>query len=83
MNVDRSKSGIILSDKFACVESVELASVEDSVKLHIFVDRASVEVFSDDYTACGAWQIFPSENSTGVSWSDSVDLTIYPMKSIW
>ncbi len=83
LNVDRSKSGIILSDKFACVESVELASVEDSVKLHIFVDRASLEVFSDDYTACGAWQIFPSENSTGVSWSDSVDLTIYPMKSIW
>ena len=61
---------------------------DGSVELHIYVDKASVEIFSNDYTAAGANQIFPTPTSLGASViveGDPVkaDIDIYPMKSIW
>jgi len=61
---------------------------DGSVELHIYVDKASVEVFSSNNTAAGANQIFPTPTSLGASVlveGDPVkaDIDIYPMKSIW
>lgn len=89
LSIDRSKSGIILSEKFAEVNSQTVESNENgTIDLHIYVDRASVEVFAGNGRAAGAVQIFPDESSGGASVivegdSAKVDLTIYPMKSIW
>lgn len=61
---------------------------DGSVSLHLYVDRASVEVFTKDNTATGANQIFPDATSLGASVivegdSAKADITIYPMNSIW
>lgn len=61
---------------------------DGSVDLHIFVDRASVEVFMNNYTAAGANQIFPAESSNGIEVFSNggetiADITIYPLNSIW
>ncbi len=41
--------------------------VEDGIlKLRIFVDRCSIEVFAQDGALYGAALIFPSEGSTGI-----------------
>ena len=68
ISIDRSKSGIIISGKFAAVDSQQVKKNADgSIDLHIYVDKASVEVFSNDDTVTGANQIFPTPTSLGAS----------------
>ena len=89
LSIDRSKSGTIISDKFAEVNSQKVTKNTDgTIDLHIYVDRASVEVFSKDNTVAGANQIFPAADSLGASvlvegGAAKADITIYPMNSIW
>lgn len=92
ISIDRSKSGKIITngaDLFSVVNEMVTERKDDgSVDLHIFVDRASVEVFMNDYTAAGANQIFPNTGSDGIEvFSEGgntiADITIYPLKSIW
>lgn len=89
ISIDRSKSGTIISEKFAEVTSQTVKRNEDgTVDLHIYVDRASVEVFTGGGTAAGAAQIFPDETSLGAGvvvegGAATVDLAVYPMSSIW
>ncbi len=87
--IDRSNSGIILTNKFKEVCSQDMKTNKDgSIDLHIYVDRASVEAFSGDYTVCGAAQIFANPYSLGAEafaegGSADADITIYKLDSIW
>lgn len=89
LSIDRSKSGIIINGAFEGIDSQKVTKNENgSVDLHIYVDRSLVEVFTKDYTAAGANQIFPSISSLGASvftegGNAKADITIYPMNSIW
>lgn len=90
LSIDRSKSGIKISNKFAetDIQKNVTKNADGTVDLHIYVDRGIVEVFTKDYTVAGANQIFPSISSLGASvfaeGSDTkADITIYPMNSIW
>lgn len=97
LSIDRSKSGKIIQNNdneeygnFLALNSQNNVILNDdgSIDLHIYVDRASVEVFTNDYTVAGANQIFPSLDSLGLSAfvegaAAEADITIYPMKSIW
>ena len=84
--IDRSRSGVILSNRFAEVDSqVVTRNADGSLTLRIFVDRASVEVFTGDYTAAGANQIFPDPGSLYASvyaLGDPViaDIEVYSLK---
>ena len=89
LSIDRSKSGTQISGRFSEVDSQKVApNADGSITLHIFMDRASVEVFSKGYTVAGANQIFPALDSLGakvlVEGADAkADITIYGMDSIW
>ena len=98
LTLDRSKSGIQISNKFAETNSQDLSDLiqrskttrnaDGSIDLHLFVDASSVEVFANGYTAAGANQIFPLPTSRGASVvvegdPCQVDLTVYPLDSIW
>ena len=89
LSIDRSNSGVIISSKFAETTSQNVTVNGDgSVDLHIYVDKASVEVFAKGYTASGAAQIFPSPLSVGAAVlvegaAAKADITIYPLASIW
>lgn len=89
LSIDRSKSGVNISGKFAEINSQEVTKNEDgTIDLHVYVDKSSVEVFTKGDTVTGANQIFPTPTSLGASViveGDPVeaDMTIYPMKSIW
>jgi fructan beta-fructosidase len=65
--VDRSHSG--QNDfyaGFAAAQVADLLPVNGVVRLHIFVDRASVEVFGNDGQVVFSDNIFPSEYSQGL-----------------
>ncbi|EOS62131.1 hypothetical protein C815_00022, partial [Firmicutes bacterium M10-2] len=96
--LDRSKSGIQISNKFSEVNSQDLSDLvqtshvtrnaDGSIDLHVFVDASSVEVFANGYTAAGANQIFPLPTSRGASVvvegePCQVDLSVYSLDSIW
>ena len=61
---------------------------DGAVTLHIYVDRASVEVFSGGYTAACGLQIFPGEADTGIALTSegggsSFAVTVTEASSIW
>lgn len=60
---DRSKSDFTSSGVCTC--KVESAN-SDVLKLHIFMDTSSVEVFTDDYRVAVSCNIYPDEGSTGM-----------------
>ncbi|ORX77926.1 Arabinanase/levansucrase/invertase [Anaeromyces robustus] len=87
--IDRSISGKMLSDIFKIVDSQAMKlNADGSIDMHIFVDRASVEVFAQDNTIIGANVIYPSLNSLGTSVivegeEVKANITIYPLNGIW
>ena len=94
--VDRAKSGQVgFSDLFSYGELfpsrgiAPLAAVNGRVRLHIFVDWSSVEVFGGDGQAVITDQIFPMPSSNGVALfanggtAKLVSLQIWPLRSIW
>ncbi|NWG08661.1 MAG: glycoside hydrolase family 32 protein [Chloroflexi bacterium] len=67
LSVDRTRSGRVdFHDAFAGIHSASLLPLNDVIRLHIFVDVSSVEVFANDglltFTDC----IFPAEESQGL-----------------
>ena len=66
--IDRTKSGnVSFSSKFAGVHAAPLANAAGKHKLHIFLDRSSVELFCDDGETVLSDRIFPSPSSNGLA----------------
>jgi fructan beta-fructosidase len=88
--VDRTKSGqVAFSSLFPSRETAPLSAENGRVKLHIFVDWSSVEVFGDAGQVCITDQIFPMPSSDGLAFFANggnarlVSLQIWPLRSIW
>jgi fructan beta-fructosidase len=65
--VDRTRSGIVdFHEGFANIHTADLEPMHDRIRLHIFVDSSSVEVFANDGLATFAECIFPAESSSGL-----------------
>ena len=87
--IDRTRSGMVsFSPDFPGRHRATLHWTS-SVKLHIFLDRSSVEVFANDGETVLTDRIYPSPGSDGLElFSDSGDsripsLTIWKLGSIW
>ncbi|MGM9889314.1 MAG: GH32 C-terminal domain-containing protein [Floccifex porci] len=89
LTIDRSQSGTIIKSSLNVMNQSNVTRNSDgSIDLHIYVDRASVEVFTGNYSVAGAAQIFPSATSNGLEvyslgQESKADITIYPLKTIW
>jgi len=88
--VDRSKSGNIEFHKdFAAKHQALLSANDKRVKMHIFVDWSSVELFANDGKKVISDLIFPNINSRELSLyvKDGnvklISLDIYKLRSIW
>jgi levanase len=88
--VDRTNSGqSSFSNLFAGRQTAPLSAKNGRVKLHIFVDWSSVEVFVDDGQTVITDQIFPMPSSDGLALFANggnarlVSLHIWQLRSIW
>jgi fructan beta-fructosidase len=88
--VDRRNSGAANFDStFASLERALLAPENNRVKLNIFVDWSSVEVFGDGGKVVITDRIFPSSSSEDIELFSKdgstkvVSLEIWKLKSIW
>lgn len=65
--VDRTQSGAVdFGPGFAAAHTAPLAPMGQTIRLHIFVDRSSVEVFGNDGLISLTDQIFPAAASLGL-----------------
>jgi fructan beta-fructosidase len=88
--VDRTQSGnVMLHQKFSGVYDAPLPVPDGRVKLHVFVDASSVEVFVNDGERVLTSLVFPSTASRGVEFFGSAtgakitSLNVWTLKSIW
>ena len=87
--IDRRKAGTGPSYYFQrFTQTPPLPIVDGKVKLHIFVDRNTLELFANDYTVAGSTLIYPPSDCDGVevfatNGSTVANVEIYPLKSIW
>jgi fructan beta-fructosidase len=95
--VDRTQSGQASfnnlftnnSSSYPSRETAPVSAKNGRVKLHIFVDWSSVEVFADHGRAVITDQIFPSAASDGLALfakggsAKLVSLEVWPVRSIW
>ncbi|WP_226659199.1 glycoside hydrolase family 32 protein [Pseudalkalibacillus hwajinpoensis] len=89
--IDRQNSGDIdFHEQFPGVYRAPLEPTEDGkVKLHLFVDRSSVELFANDGKRVMTNRIFPSEDSDGfeiyaMNGKVTLDfLEVYELDSSW
>jgi fructan beta-fructosidase len=67
LTVDRRSSGAVdFHEAFASVQTVKLRPIENTIELHILLDRCSVEVFANDGETVISDLIFPSASSMGL-----------------
>ena len=65
--VDRTQSGQVdFAPSFPGIHTAQMDPSGQAVRLHIFVDRSSVEVFGNDGQVAMAERIFPDAGSLGV-----------------
>ncbi|HVP21094.1 MAG TPA: glycoside hydrolase family 32 protein [Anaerolineaceae bacterium] len=65
--VDRSHSGqVAFNPAFQGIHTAQMDPVAEAVRLRIFVDSSSVEVFGNDGAVVITDQIFPSDQSVGL-----------------
>ena len=88
--VDRTQSGnVMFHQKFSGVYDAPLAVHDGRVKLHLFVDASSVEVFVNDGERVFTSLVYPSAASRGVEFFGSMtsaritSLNVWTLKSIW
>ncbi len=88
--VDRSRSGKVdFNPQFSGKHGGPLAAEQGRVKMHLFVDWSSVEVFGNDGQTVITEQIFPAPSSDGLALyakggaAKLVSLEVWDLKSIW
>ncbi len=88
--VDRTQSGQVgFSPQFPGIHDAPLKQPAGKVKLHIFVDACSVEVFADDGEVVITDLVFPSAGSRGVEFFAAPGeamvgpVDVWTLKSIW
>jgi fructan beta-fructosidase len=65
--VDRTRSGQVdFHNAFARVHTAKLCPIDGEIRLHIFVDASSLEVFANDGLLTFTESIFPSHASQGL-----------------
>lgn len=86
--MDRTNSGVIINSGMSKYSQKLERNEDGSITIHLYIDRASVEFYNDNFTVEGAMQIFPAATAQGVEFifddpSAHGSLTIYQMDTIW
>ncbi|NOU76707.1 glycoside hydrolase family 32 protein [Paenibacillus sp. LMG 31458] len=88
--IDRTRSGAAdFCGHFPCKHAAALLPIHNRIKMHIFVDWSSVEVFGNDGILAMTDQIFPDHSSTGLEVYAKegsvklVSLMMFPLQPIY
>ncbi len=76
----------VLGDQFTSISDVQIGS-QSQLKLDMFIDRTSVELFVNDGKYVATTRFFPKDYNIKIenlkSYTSIKDIEVYKMKSIW
>ena len=82
--VDRTRSGRVdFHPKFAGVHDAPLTKRDGTVKLHVFVDACSVEVFVNEGETVLTELVFPRKNSRGIEFFGTEKIATLRAVEVW
>ena len=88
--IDRTHSGKVnFSDDFAGVHIASRVSTDQTIRFHLFIDRASVELFGDNGKTCMTEIFFPNEDFKNIRLYEKdgkaklLSGEAYELKAIW
>ena len=86
--VDRTQVADFRMEKFEHTCHAKVAPINNQLRLRIFVDKCSVEIFSEDGTSVFSMATFAADDQTGLELFSHDNgtryrLDIWPLKSIW
>lgn len=87
--VDRTRAGTAPADAFGVRDDAPLSPSDGRIRLRVFVDASSVEVFAEEGLRTLTHTLFPAPSSDGVSafaaggTARLVELDAWPLRSIW
>lgn len=88
ITIDRTNTGDVNLDKFSRVAYAKVPAVDGKLRLHIFVDKCSVEVFANDGEDVFTFLAYPSEDQVGLesyAMKKGTKMTVqaWPLNTIW
>ena len=86
--IDRSKSGLGTKDFFQSFSQKSVITHDGKIRLQLFVDRSSVELFAEQNTVVGSAQIFPLTGCDkvevyAVGGKATANIDISPLNTMW
>lgn len=86
--IDRTNTADCVIPKFSRVAHALVEPQNDKLRLHIYVDQSSIEIFANDGKDVFTLQTFPSEAQTGIETfalrkGTKMELKAWTLKSIW
>ncbi len=86
--IDRTHVADTKIEKFDCVAHAVVDPDNGKLRLHIFVDKSSVEIFANDGKDVFTLQTFPSESQTGIELfslrkGTQMEFSAWELESIW
>lgn len=88
LTIDRTNCAKEKIDKFARKTSAKVLPVNGRLRMHFFVDKSSVELFTNDGKEVFTLLTYPGEKQTGIETfarnaGTEVNLKVWGLKSIW
>ena len=88
LTIDRTNCAKEKIDKFARKSSAKVLPVNGRLRMHFFVDKSSIELFTNEGKEVFTLLTYPAEQQTGIETfardkGTEVDLKAWTLKSIW
>lgn len=64
--IDRTNCSDVQIDKFARISFAKISPINKKIKLHFFVDKSSIELFTNEGKEVFSLLTYPSNNQTGI-----------------
>ncbi len=88
LSIDRTNCANVTIEKFSRTSSAKVIPENKQLRMHVFVDKSSVELFTNEGKEVFTLLTFPSETQTGIeTFSEKGNTTIsfkaWKLRSIW
>lgn len=86
--IDRTNSSDVLIDKFPRISFAKVSPIDKKIRLHFFVDKSSIELFTNEGKETFTILTYPSEDQTGIEIFSlnkglEINYTAWMLNSIW
>ncbi|KAA3437857.1 glycoside hydrolase family 32 protein [Rufibacter hautae] len=88
LTIDRTNCSDVPIEKFARTTSAKVTPVKGKVRMHFYVDKSSIELFTNEGKEVFTLLTYPADTQTGIETfaekdGTKLELTAYKLKSIW